>query len=251
MKCKNCETKDAVKYSEYSTGEFCCIKCARGFSTKEKRNEINNKVSLKLKGSGHGNIEKKCPTCNTKFLVAWTNRKQIHCSSKCVISRNGRLKTTITLEKKCKGCNKTFFVIDNKNTRRQIFCGKSCAAKHNGRIGGLKSSTSQSRRSKNEIYFGELCEKKFNKVLFNEPMFNGWDADVIIEELKLAISWNGKWHYEKIAEKHSVEQVQNRDKIREKEIIKSGYKHYVVKDMCKFNEEFVKKEFDKLLTIYL
>lgn len=38
-------------------------------------------------------------------------------------------------------------------------------------------------------------------------MFNGWDADIIIEDLKIAILWNGKWHYEKITEKHSVSQV--------------------------------------------
>lgn len=36
MKCKNCEEKDAVKYSKYSNGDFCCKKCARAYSTKEK-----------------------------------------------------------------------------------------------------------------------------------------------------------------------------------------------------------------------
>ena len=30
-----------------------------------------------------------------------------------------------------------------------------------------------SRRSKNEIYFYELCKTKFSKVLNNELMFNG------------------------------------------------------------------------------
>lgn len=50
MKCKNCEKNDAIKYSKYSTGEFCCRKCAMTYSTKEKRVEINKKVSEKLKG---------------------------------------------------------------------------------------------------------------------------------------------------------------------------------------------------------
>lgn len=35
---------------EYGSGRFCCSKCARSYSTKENRIEINKKVSLKLKG---------------------------------------------------------------------------------------------------------------------------------------------------------------------------------------------------------
>ena len=45
----------------------------------------------------------------------------------------------------------------------------------------------ENRRSKNEIYFCELCENYFNNVKHNEPIFNGWDADVIITDYKLAI----------------------------------------------------------------
>lgn len=247
MKCKNCEKKEAFKYSKYSTGEFCSRNCAHSFSTKEKRLEINNFLSLKFKGSGHGEVGKKCPTCNNNFSVVWANRKQIYCSTNCVLNSTKSSKNREKLKKKCEGCDKIFFVFDNKKSKKQIFCGKSCAARHNGRIGGLKSSTSQSRRSKNEIYFGELCKKKFKSVKFNESVFNGWDADVIFEDLKIAVLWNGKWHYKKITKNHSLKQVQNRDKIKKKEILKSGYKYYVIKDMGKFNKEFVKSKFTKFL----
>jgi hypothetical protein len=50
MKCKNCETNDAIKYSKHSTGEFCSRECARAYSTKNNRLEINKKISEKLKG---------------------------------------------------------------------------------------------------------------------------------------------------------------------------------------------------------
>lgn len=50
-------------------------------------------------------------------------------------------------------------------------------------------------------------------------MFNGWDADIIIPNIKVAVLWNGKWHYEQIKKGHSVKQVQNRDKIKLKEIV--------------------------------
>lgn len=47
MKCEKCN-KD--HNGEYGSGRFCTPSCARSFSTKEKRKEINNKVSLSLKG---------------------------------------------------------------------------------------------------------------------------------------------------------------------------------------------------------
>ena len=77
-------------------------------------------------------------------------------------------------------------------------------------------------------------------------MFNGWDADIILLEEKIAILWNGKWHYEKITKKHSVEQVQIRDRIKIDEILKSGFKPYIINDMGKYNKEFVNSEFEKL-----
>jgi hypothetical protein len=49
-KCKCCNVNNAIKYSKYSNGEFCSTKCARSYSTKGKRNEINKRVSEKLIG---------------------------------------------------------------------------------------------------------------------------------------------------------------------------------------------------------
>lgn len=47
MKCENC---DNDHNGNYGSGRFCSSKCARGFSTKEKRQEINQKTSRALKG---------------------------------------------------------------------------------------------------------------------------------------------------------------------------------------------------------
>ena len=46
-KCENCNVEHN---GTYGSGRFCSSKCARGYSTKEKRVEINIKVSEKLKG---------------------------------------------------------------------------------------------------------------------------------------------------------------------------------------------------------
>ena len=83
MLCKNCGKHEAIKYSPYSTGEFCSRECARAFSTKNKRVEINKKVSQKLTGTGHPDVEKICPTCGKKFTLPWKRKHRTHCSVKC------------------------------------------------------------------------------------------------------------------------------------------------------------------------
>lgn len=202
--CENCGKEHE---GTYGSGRFCTSKCARGFSTKAKRKEINKAVSKSLSGKR-------------------INRK------------NSRI-----LEKRiCKECN-TIFETRNKT---QIFCSRKCVSKNIGRKGGLLSSIIQQKRSKNEIYFSELCAKLFDKILINEQMFNGWDADIILENAKIAILWNGKWHYEKLNKKHSVKQVQNRDAIKINEIKQLGYIPYVIKDMGKYDKKFVESEFEKL-----
>lgn len=47
MKCEQCES---THDGSYGSGRFCTSKCARGFSTKEKRKSINEKVSSALGG---------------------------------------------------------------------------------------------------------------------------------------------------------------------------------------------------------
>ena len=108
--------------------------------------------------------------------------------------------------------------------------------------------------SKGEIYFAELCIDYYgnNNVTTNELFFkdkngNGWDADIIIHSKKTAILYNGIWHYKKITETHSLEQMQNRDKIKTELIEKSGYIPYVVVDLGKFDKQFVEEAFQIFL----
>ena len=122
-------------------------------------------------------------------------------------------------------------------------------AKLNGQKGGKKSAHSQQRRSKSEVMFAELCDEHFGKddVLCNEPIFDGWDADVIIRGKKIAVFWNGPWHYKQIMRSQSLTQVQARDRVKTAIITKYGYTPYVIKDMGKHNPKFVLEEFQCFL----
>ncbi len=116
------------------------------------------------------------------------------------------------------------------------------------RNGGKKSAQVQKdiRRSKNEIAFADMCRSTFAKVGFNEALFDGWDADVVVHDVKVAVLWNGKWHYEQIG-KHALSQVQARDRIKIQKIVEAGFKPYVIKDLGKHNPKFVEEQFKRFL----
>ena len=85
--CKNCELQPGLKYSKYSSGDFCSVECSKSYSTKNKRSEINLKVSKTLTGRKYStDIKKICPKCEKEFLVKKKNKNQVCCSVEC--SRN-------------------------------------------------------------------------------------------------------------------------------------------------------------------
>ena len=230
--CENCGKEHD---GSYGSGRFCSKECAKSYSSKSLDN-TNKKLA-------------KCIDCGTPIFIS---KRASTKNCKCKVCKNKHT---------CAICGKEYAYIKGQNTIN--FCSKECQQEyHNNKKkylsedaiyrlseAGKKSANSQKdvRRSKNEIEFCKLCESKFDLVRHNESIFDGWDADILIYDIKFAILWNGKWHYEKITKQHSVEQVQNRDKIKIKEIQKHNWTPYIIKDMGKYNLSFVKQEFDKLL----
>lgn len=250
LHCENCGKEIIVSDSVYKKSMtkhfFCSNSCSASYNNKlrdKPSKETRNKTRNSLLKFYKENFKKTCKTKNA-------NSKQT--------IKQPKLKEQI-----CQLCGKKYFLNETGSTRN--FCSKKCSNEYKANRkkylskdtlsklseAGRRSSEIQAekRRSKNEEYFCELCEKHFINVKHNEPMFNGWDADVIVEDIKYAILWNGKWHYEKIKESHSVKQVQKRDDIKIKEIKKCGYVPYVIKDMGKYNPQFVEEEFKKFINI--
>ena len=92
---KTCENCSSLNDGSYGSGRFCSSKCARGFSTKNKRTEINEKVKSTMIGSGHPKVEKICKSCKKEFIVSYKYRNNIFCSNKCsrfITSEETRLK---------------------------------------------------------------------------------------------------------------------------------------------------------------
>ena len=80
---KKCEYCNKTHIGKYGSGRFCSEKCSRGFSTKNKRSEINIKVSKKLKGSGKSDLVLICNYCYNEFKIGWNKRDQKFCSVSC------------------------------------------------------------------------------------------------------------------------------------------------------------------------
>ena len=225
-KCKNCGREIEISKQRYKRSKtkhfFCSLSCAATYNNKHR----------------------KPPTETTKARISEAlkkrNKEQPH----------GK-------EYVCKVCGKRYMLHDGLT---RAFCSERCQTIYkanksqyvnNGKLreGGLKSVMVQAekRRSKNEIEFFDLCKRHFSNVSHNEQIFNGWDADVIIHDIKYAILWNGAWHYKQIKKGQSLPQIQTRDKIKIEEIRNCGYTPYVIRDMGKYNKRFVKEEFDRFL----
>lgn len=83
MNCENCKSETIEKYG---SGRFCSSKCARGFSTKAKRKEINEKVSIIARTKPNSKIASLprigiCRVCSKSFDI-FVRHKSL-CSREC------------------------------------------------------------------------------------------------------------------------------------------------------------------------
>lgn len=214
---KNLTDKEYKNYIKNHPKTFCSRSCANSRILNQEQMEKISKSLIKKKYPSGYNF-KICKVCKTEYILVKGISTYSFCSKKCY---------------------------EYYKSHRKDFLSKETLLKYSECGKRLAQYFKENKRSKNEIAFYELCKLKFKNVLNNEPMFNGWDADIILPDLKIAILWNGKWHYEKLTEKHSVEQVQNRDKIKINEIIKCGYYPYIIKDLGKYSKKKVCEEFEK------
>ena len=251
--CDQCGLEIKVESSRLKnyTNHFCGRACSASFNNKKRAEE-----GFTLKGKTK---IVKCIKCENDVDVALQSQdKNILCKKcqeldlierKSISARSSHLLKTVRIST-CTICQNSFKTFYPKSK----FCSNECRLVRKIEIGkkaGAASVIAQQRRSKNEILFGELCAEKF-ETKCNEQFFidhNGytWDADVILPELKIAVLWNGAWHYKKIKTNGSLEQIQTRDQIKLDVIKNNGYYPYVVKDMGRYNENFVKEKFDEFL----
>ena len=226
-----------------SANKYCCLRCS---TIQNNKNKIENtKIKNKEKEQNYYKNPNFCKNCKS-ILKYSPNWKTTFCSIKCSAiyyneqkyPENARYKPSykrkksMTKEdylknpKKCKNCDKEI-TFDNKHK-------KSCSPECKTLLlikSGKKSAKNRCKRSKNEITLYNLCINHFTNVTHNIPIIDGWDADIILNEQKIAILWNGPWHYKDMKmTNHSLLQVQTRDKIKINVLTKAGWKVIVFED---------------------
>lgn len=226
---------------------------------KYKKEQKNNRLKL------YNTDPKHCMYCANVLPLGNDINVRKFCNRSCSAKYNNKLRCKnvesrdLPFVNTCLQCNNQF----NAKMKKVKFCSDSCRSTHRShnprelteellsklRKGGQRSALAQSasRRSVNEQLFYDLCLGLYTNIECNVCFFNGWDADVILHDERVAVLWNGKWHYVQLNKKHSVAQVQNRDKIKVKEIIKTGYIPYIIQDLGrpgkKANIKFVNDQF--------
>lgn len=227
LTCLNCNKVFDKLKSELSKNNFCSCSCSVSYSNRFRKsfNILVTCTSCSIQESARYNVNKKNFKCNScrKHLALLKRITSIQCS-RCSKHFSGY--------KRRKYCNECLFLVQQESGIKSIIVQKEV------------------RRSKNEILFYDLCLKEFVNVTNNDNIFSGWDADVLLHDVKVAVLWNGPWHYVYCGGKHRLKQVQSRDIIKLQKIKESGWTSYIIKDYDnssngKFSKEFVEQEFLK------
>ena len=193
-----------LTYQQFIYGQkFCCHKCSnQNKETRPPRSE-----------------ESKKKTSNTM--------KQEN-SRHMVSSENLHKKFVEKYYSNPKYCAECGNIIPYERRDRKTCC-RDCVIKSCSRSGRISASKSN-KRSIDEIRLYNLCSKHFN-VTHNCLITNDWDADIILEDYKIAILWNGPWHYKEMnIGNHSLKQVINRDILKIIDFEKIGWNVLIYQD---------------------
>lgn len=199
MKCTNCNNELIHRDQK----KFCCRSCAvsynnkikgpRSITTREKTSKTLKDRADKLgrKHPKNGSMfVRVCRICKTEFLHVKYSKNL--CSYKCQVEL------------------KRFF---NKQVQAQ---GRGIWAKRS--------------RSKGEKLLAEKLAKIGANVITNKHMFSGYDADIILPDYKLAIHWNGAWHWKPLRGEQLLKKIKARDEERYKAVEQAGYINLIIID---------------------
>lgn len=185
-----------------------------------------------IKNYGKKFCSKSCSASynNAKRRVSQSQKEKTSATLKLKY-KSGKIKSR-KIHRFCELCGNLI----EKSGAKYKFCSRECLSnsprmKLEKSKAGRKSAMSRVKRSKDEILLYNLILQKFPDALPNYIISDGWDCDIFIPTLSVAIMWNGAWHYKQLnISNHSLKQVQNRDRYKLKLFKSLGYTTYVYED---------------------
>jgi len=229
-KCKNCNS--IIPYNK-RMNSYCSSSCS---ATINNKNRIGKTYTLSEEGLK--NLVENGKKRGKQLTEYYKANPDIY---KTFI-RN--IKTFNSKPKKefiCPVCGKILLLTENEFRKRK-YCGGSCRNKINNKvIYGI--------RSKAEVYLENKLKEEFPELImyFNDrELLNGMELDVYIPSLKLAIEWNGIYHYKNIRNDGLFERVKNKDFEKVVECEKLNVYLYIIKDLTSQNK-FIRDETEKVI----
>jgi len=195
-------------------------------------------------------VDRICKNCNKHYKkranqLHLENILQTFCSQKCF-----GLFTQARVSEPCGNCGKTITKCISAKKRSKsdhIFCSSSCSASYNNKI------RVKTRRSKCEILLYELLCDKFPLLTIlpnDKTMLNGYEVDIAIPDLKLAIEWNGTVHFKPIYGIDTLTKIQSRDKLKLEIANNHNINLIVIPDLVS-TSKYVHKCFDDVSLIII
>lgn len=174
-----------------------------------------------------------CLRCGKRLLWSGRQKRRKYCSFKC------------------SNAHHSFSEMAQKNTGPRVL-GPDCGNRRKrskteierlrqiGHIGGVKSAKNQPRRSKGENLLAILLSR--SGFIIEQGVWSivpGYEIDILIPQLNIAISYNGPVHRLPIYGAQRLKQVRVRDTYRDAKLKELGLKHIVVNDEGRFSEKKV------------
>lgn len=235
---------------------YQCKYCNSTYTTKCGKSYHENRC-LKNPSSDNyknHNKERTCKKCGKLYTLNTQGSTNSFCSRSCA---NSRIRSNVT-KQKIRESMYSYYKEHPKGVTREIknccICGKELCRKNTSgyckncipqirevsdetrlklSMAGRRSAQVQKerRRSKIESMFFDKIKKIFPDAEPNKVVKDGWDTDIYLPGINLAIFWNGPCHYLPIYGEASLNQTMNRDKIKTNLFMKLGISIYVIKDL--------------------
>ena len=244
--CKIC--KNTFNKRSDSKGIYCSNPCRIEGSRLDRIER--NKLQKIQNESCYNENPTRCKQCYC--VLTYDNRTNKFCSHTCAASYHNSRRGPMCIDQReklrkiateyhknnpkerkipkmheltCMVCSSAFL---SKHFRKT--CSTKCFKENSSRIGRSNSNHRQSR-SKDEIELYRLCNEYYKNVSHNTVIADGWDADIVLHDSRVAILWNGPWHYKEMPlSNHSLIQVQTRDAIKRRLFESLGWTVVVFED---------------------
>jgi hypothetical protein len=207
-----------------------CVGCDVVFSRHKTRQKYYCSPACKKQ---HRTIECECLFCGKKQVKPKSHFRK-YCSRKCNALHRELLAVKIYTCPCGNPVRKAKSYI--KYEQQGVYCSIKCCHKYRA---------FKSRSLNEELFYNKL--KEFYPSAIANVAIEGREADVLLEDLKIAVHWNGAWHYRPLRGKKILNDIQRRDHERYRIFEAAGFSNYIIKDDNSHDPSKVQAELDRFL----